>query len=163
MAKSGCVVTRRSRPVLKPRGSARSNRAAKTFDALPKSQKHVQGIIHNEKDRGHTAVFDTGSQKSMIGRYGWERINRHDTWIYLQGVDLGGAQKAGLRLQLVDARGVVKNRLDGESYLVIVRQDLFSPNLDENLLAEDQIKCHGVKVFLLPRVFGGKKLVEARD
>ena len=60
MAKSGPVVTRRSRPDLKPRGPTRSNQSVWTFDTLPKSQKHVQGIIHNEKARGHTAVFDTG-------------------------------------------------------------------------------------------------------
>ena len=50
-------------------------------------------------------------------------------------------------MQLVDARVVVKNRLDGKSYLVIVRQAFFNPNSDETLLAEDQIERHGVKVF----------------
>ena len=66
-------------------------------------------------------------------------------------------------MQLVDARGVVKNRLDGKSYLVIVRQVFFNPSSDETLLAEDQIACHGVKVYSCPRVFGGKQLVKARD
>ena len=66
-------------------------------------------------------------------------------------------------MHLVDARGVAKNSLDGNSYLVIFRQDLFNPNLDKTLLAEDQIECYGVKVFSRPRVSGGKQLVEAKD
>ena len=66
-------------------------------------------------------------------------------------------------MHLVDARGVAKNSLDGNSYLVIFRQDLFNPNLDKTLLAEDQIECYGVKVFSRPRVSGGKQLVEARE
>ena len=48
----------------------------------------------------------------MIGRDGWEIIKRHDKWIDVRGVDLGSSSKAGCRLHLVDARGVVKNRLD---------------------------------------------------
>ena len=67
------------------------------FDALPKSQKHVQEIAHNRKARGHNAVFDTGAQKLMIGWDGWEIIKRHDTWIDANGVDLGGTPKAGRR------------------------------------------------------------------
>ena len=31
------------------------------------------------------------------------------------------------------------------------------------MLAEDQIECHGVKVYSRPRVFGRKQLVEAND
>ena len=58
---------------------------------------------------------------------------------------------------------MVKNRLDGKRYLIIIRQALFNPSSDETLLAEDQIECHGVKVFYRPRVFGSKQLVEARD
>ena len=92
-------------------------------------------------------MFDTGYQQSMIGRDGWEINKRHDTWIDAKGVDLGGPTKVGRRLQFVDARGVVKNLLDGKSYLVIVRQAFFNPNLDNTLLAEDQIECHDVKVF----------------
>ena len=92
----------------------RSKRAVRKFDALPKIQKHGQGIIHNGKARGHTAVFDTGSQKSMIGQDVWEITKRHDTWMDPQGVNLGGPPKSGHSLQLVDARGVVKNRLDGK-------------------------------------------------
>ena len=64
---------------------------------------------------------------------------------------------------MVYARGVVKNGLDGKSYLEILRQALFNPNSDETLLAEDQFDWYGVKVYSHPRVFGGKKLVEARD
>ena len=52
---------------------------------------------------------------------------------------------SGICLHLVDARGVVKNLLDGKLYLVIVSQDLSNPNLDDTLLAEYQIKCFGVK------------------
>ena len=73
----------------------------------------------------------------MIGRDGWKIIRRNDTWIDARGVDLGGPLKAGCRLQMVDARGVVKNRLDGKSYLIILRQDLFNPNPDKILLSED--------------------------
>ena len=40
---------------------------------------------------------------------------------------------------MVYERGVVKNGLDGKSYLEILRQALFNPNSDETLLAEDQI------------------------
>ena len=85
-------------------------------------------------------MFDTGSQKSIIGRDGWEIIKRHDTWIDAQGVNLGLPQKTGRRLQLVDARGGVKNCLDGKSYLVICRQDVLNQNSDETLLAEEKIK-----------------------
>ena len=44
----------------------------------------------------------------MIGRDGWEIIKLHDTWIDARGVDLGSSPKSGHRLQLVDARGVMK-------------------------------------------------------
>ena len=57
----------------------------------------------------------------------------------------------------MDARGVVKNRLDGKSYLVILRQALFNPNSNKTLLVEYQIECNGVEVFSCPRVFGGKQ------
>ena len=163
IAKSGHVVTRKSHPVLKPQVSARSKRAVHKFDALPKSQKHVQVIVHNGKARGHTDLFDTGAQQSMIGRYGWEIIKRYDTWIHSKGVNLDGSPNAGLRLHLLDARGVVKTRWYWKSYLVILGQAFFNPDLDKTLLAEDQIECNGVKVFSRPRVFGGKQLVEARD
>ena len=112
----------------------------RAFDDLPKSNKHAQGILHDGIERGHNAVFDTGSQKLMIGRDGWYIIKRHDTWINAQGVNMGGPPKSGRRLKLVDARGVVENRLDGKRYLVIIRQDFFNPNSDETLLVEDQIK-----------------------
>ena len=56
----------------------------------------------------------------------------------------------------------MKNCLDGKRYLVIPRQAFFKPNSDETLLAENQIECYGVKVYLRPRVFGGKKIVEDR-
>ena len=92
-------------------------------------------------------MFDTGTQQSMIGRDGWEIIKHHNTWIYAKGVDLGGHQKTGLRLQLLDARGVVKNRLDGKSYLVIIRQAFFNPNSEETLLAEDKIECMMLRYF----------------
>ena len=75
----------------------------------------------------------------MLGRDGWEIIKNHEKWIDTRGVYLCGPSKTGRRLQLVDARGVVKNRLDGKSYLVIIRQAFFNSNSDETLLAEDQI------------------------
>ena len=92
-------------------------------------------------------MFDTGAQQSMIGQDGQEIIKRHDTWIDAQGVDLGGPPKEGHRLQLLDARGVVKNRLDGKSYLAIIRQAFFNLNSEKNLLAEYKMECYGVKVF----------------
>ena len=58
----------------------------------------------------------------MVGIGGWEIIKRHDTWIYVQGVNMGGSSKAGCHLQLVDAKGVVEKRRDGKRYLVILRQ-----------------------------------------
>ena len=91
----------------------------------------------------------------MLGRDIWEIIKNHDKWIDTRGVDLGGSSKMGRRLQLVDARGVVKNILDGKSYIVIIRQAFFNSDSDETLLAEDQIECNGVQVFSRPRVFGG--------
>ena len=75
----------------------------------------------------------------MIGKYGWEIIKCHDTWIDTKGVKMGGSSKMGRRLQLVDVRVVVKNRLDGKRYLIILRKYLFNPNSDDTLLAEDQI------------------------
>ena len=140
VAKSRRIVTRRGRPVLKPRGYVRSNRAVKTFDALPKIHKHTQGIAHNGIARGHTAVFDTGIQQLMIGRDIWEIIKCHDTWIYVQGVNMVGSSKTGNRFQLVDSRGVVKKRLYVKRYLVILRQYFFNLNSDETLLEEDQIE-----------------------
>ena len=71
MAKNKHAVTRRSRLFLKPQGPALSKIAVQKFDALPKIQNYVQVIVHNGKARGHTAVFDTGAQQSMIGRDGW--------------------------------------------------------------------------------------------
>ena len=106
MAKSGNVFTRRGCPVLKPQGPACSKRDVHNFDALPKSHKHEQGIIHGGKARGHTAVCDTGAQQSMIGQYVWEIIKRHDNWIYAHGVNMGGPPNAGRYLKLVDATGV---------------------------------------------------------
>ena len=65
-------------------------------------------------------------------------------------------------MQLVDARGVAKNRLYGNRSMVTLMKTLFNPNSGENLLAEDQINCYGVKVYYRPRVLGGKQLVKAR-
>ena len=107
-------------------------------------------------------MFDTGPQKSRIGRYGWDIIKRHDTWIDAQGVNMDGTPKVGFCLQLVDARDVAKNRMDENRYLLILRQDFFNPNSDKTLLEEDQIECYGVDVYSCPTVFGGKQLVEAR-
>ena len=128
-----------------------------------KNHKHAQGIVHKGVSRVHTTVFDTGTQKLVIGRDGWEIIKRHDNFIDTQGVNMGGPPKTRRRFQLVYARVVVKNCLDGKRYLVILRQALFNPNLDETLLAEDQIECCGVKVYSRPKLFCGKQLVEATD
>ena len=147
---------------MKPRGSVHSKRAVQNFNELPKIHKHAQGIVHNGIARGQTAAFDTGHQKSMIGWDSWEIIKRHDTCIDALGVNMGEPPRAGRCLQLVDAKGVMKKRLDGKRYMVITGQDLFNPNLDNTLLAEDQIECYDVKVYSCPRVFDGKQLVEAR-
>ena len=80
------------------------------------------------------AVFDTGAQHLMLGRDGWEIIKRHEKWIDTRSVDLGGPSKTGRRLQLVDARGVVKTCLGGKHYLISVRRAFFNPSLDETLL-----------------------------
>ena len=90
MAKNGRKVTRKGRLVLNPRGSVHSKRAAKKLDAFPKSHKHAQGIVHDGVVRGHTTVFDTGAQKLMIDRDGWDIIKSHDIWIDAQGVSMGG-------------------------------------------------------------------------
>ena len=108
MVNYGRKFTRKGRPVMNPRGTMSSKRDVQTFDARPKSHKNAQGIVHDRIARGHTIVFDTEDQQSMIGQYGWEIIKRHDTWIDAQGVNIVGPSKAGHRLQLVDARGVVK-------------------------------------------------------
>ena len=92
-------------------------------------------------------MFDTGAQKSMIGWYGWGIIKQNGTCIDARGVNMGGTSKAGRWLKLVDARGVVKNSMDGKRYLLILSQDLFNPNLDKTLLAEDQIECYSFKVY----------------
>ena len=63
-----------------------------------KSQILLKVFVHNRKASGHTSVFDTGSQQSIIGRDGWKIIRRHDTWIYARGVYLGVPPKAGSRL-----------------------------------------------------------------
>ena len=39
-------------------------------------------------------------------------MKRRDTWIDAQGVNVGGPSKAGPKLHLVYARGVVKNGMD---------------------------------------------------
>ena len=163
MAKSGCRSPVKGRPGLKPQGVTRSKRYVKTIDARPKSQKYSQRIVHDRVTRGCTVGLDTGAQQSMVVVGGWEIIMRHDTWIDAQGVNMGVYSKAWSRLQLVDARGVVKKFLDGKRYLVILIEDFFNPNSDETLLVEYQIKCYGVKLYLCPRVFGGKKLIETRD
>ena len=82
MANNGRKITHKGRPFLNPRGTMHSRRAVKNFDARPKSHRNAQGIVHDRIERGHTAVFDTGAQKSMIGRDGWEMIKHHDTCIY---------------------------------------------------------------------------------
>ena len=135
----------------------------RTLNDRPKIHKYAHGIFYDGIARGHTVVFDTGVHQSMIGRNGWEIIKRRDNWIDTQGVNMGGYSKSGLRLSLVDARGVVKNRLYGKRYLVIFSQAFFNPNSDETLLAEYQIDCYGIKVYYSPRVFGVKQLVEARN
>ena len=140
LAKNGRGITRRSLPVLKPQGSTRSRGALWKPYSLPNKLRHVQEILHNRKVSVHTVVFDTGSQQSMIGRDGWVIIKSNYSWIDARGVDLGGPPKADRRLQLVDARGAVKNRQDGKSYLIIIRQAIFNTNYDETLLAEDQIE-----------------------
>ena len=163
MAKSGRKVTHKEFPFLKLRGSVHRKRVVRNLDARPKIHKHAQGIVHNGVTRGHTAVFDTGPQKLMIGRDGWEMIKHHYTWVDAQGVNMGEISKTGCRLQLLDARGMVKNRVDRKRYMLILRLNFFNPNLDKALLAEDQIECYGVNVYSCPRVFGGKQLFEARD
>ena len=74
----------------------------------------------------------------MIGQVGWDIIKLRDAWIDVQGVNMGVPSKLGHSLQLIDARGVVENRMGGKRYLVILRQAFFNPNSDETLFTEDQ-------------------------
>ena len=71
MANNISKVIHKRRLVMNPRGFVCSKKAVQTFDSHPKIHKHAQGIVHDEISRGHTAVFDTRAQKSMIVRYGW--------------------------------------------------------------------------------------------
>ena len=144
--KSGRDISRKSRPGLKsrrpPNSKGMPGRYAITIPNKSKVKiRHVQGVVQGGAG-DHVAVFDTGAQQSMLGIDGWDIIKNHDKWIDTRGVDLGGPSKTGRRLQLVDARGVVKNRLDGKSYLVIIRQAFFNSNSDETLLGEDQIEYY---------------------
>ena len=68
-----------------------------------------------------------------------EIIKRYDNCIDVQGVNMGGSSKSERPLQLVDVRGVVKHRMDGKIYLVILIKDFFNPNAYKTLLEEDQI------------------------
>ena len=61
MAKNGCGINQRSRPVLKPRRSVGSKGDVRKSDARPNKLRHVHGIVQNRKVSGHTAVFDTGA------------------------------------------------------------------------------------------------------
>ena len=79
IAKRGRKSPVKGRPVLKPRGVARSKRYVQTLDGLPKSQNYSQGIIHNGAARGHTTMLDIGAQQSMVGMGGWDIIKGHDT------------------------------------------------------------------------------------
>ena len=85
-----------------------------TLDSHPKSHNYSQVIVHDGVARGHTAVLDTGSQQSIFSIGGWGIIRIRDTWIDKQGINMGGSSKSGRHLQLVYARGVVKNCLDGK-------------------------------------------------
>ena len=138
MVKDGRKVSRRSRPDLNPQDPLISKGDARKPDAQPNNLRHIHVIVHG-KARGHTSLIDTGAHHSMIGRDGWEIIKRHNKWIDARGAYLGSSSKAGRRLHLVDAKGVVKNCLDGRRYLIVIRQAFFNPSLDETLLAEDQI------------------------
>ena len=95
MAKSGHKSPAKGRPVLNAQVVTLSKRDVLTLDTCPRSHKYEQGIFHNGAARGHTAVLDTGYQQSMVGMGGWKIIKRHDTWIYAQGVNMGGSSKAG--------------------------------------------------------------------
>ena len=145
------MVSRRIRLDLKPLDPLCSKGDARKPNSRPNKLRHIQGIVQR-KARGHTAVFDTDAQQYMIGRDGWEIIKRHNKWIDARGIDLGSSLKAGRRLQLVDAMGVVKIHLDGKRYLIVIRQVFFNPSSEKTLLAEDQIDCHGRDLQLRSRV-----------
>ena len=70
-AKNGRKVNRNGRPVLNSGGSVHSKRDVQTFDARPEIHKRAQVIVHDGIARGHTAVFDTGDQQSIIVSDGW--------------------------------------------------------------------------------------------
>ena len=52
MANNRHKLTRKGRPVMKPRGSVCSNRAVITMDACPKIHKHAQVIVHERGCKG---------------------------------------------------------------------------------------------------------------
>ena len=114
MVKDGRKVSRRSRPDLNPQDPLISKGDARKPDARHNNLRHIHGIVHG-KARGHTSLIDTGAQHSMIGRDGWEIIKRHNKWIDARGEYLGSSSKAGRRLHLVDAKGVVKKLFGREA------------------------------------------------
>ena len=61
-------------------------------------------------------MLDTGDQKFMVGMGVWEIIKDHYTWIYEQGVNMGGSEKSGFRFKLVYTRGVAKTCLGRKRY-----------------------------------------------
>ena len=107
---------------------ARGEISLQTFDVSHKGQKHLYVIFHNGSAKNHAAILDIGAKQSIISMGGWEIIKHHGSSIYSQRVDMGGYSKVGRRLQIGDAKGVVKNCMDGKRYLVIVRKSFFNPN-----------------------------------
>ena len=94
--------------VMNPRGFACSKISVGSLDAHSKSQNYSQGIIHNSAAGGHFAVLDTRYQQSMVGMRGWEIIKLHDSWVDVQGIHMEVSSRAGIRLSLVDVKGVEK-------------------------------------------------------
>ena len=109
MVKGGRDIPRKIRPRLNPQDPLCSKGTTRSLDARPNNVKlrHIREKSIGEVS-SHMAVFDTGAQQLILGRDGWEIIKRHEKWIDTIGVELGGPSKTVRRLQLVDARGVVK-------------------------------------------------------
>ena len=102
MVKGGWVITRKSRPGLKPQRPLGSKRmpgqsASTGPNKFKLKLRHVQGVVQGGAG-AHGAVFDTRAQQSMLGRDGWEIIKNHEKWIDTRGVDLAGPSKTGRHL-----------------------------------------------------------------
>ena len=108
----------KGRPNPKPQGVAHGKRAVQNIDVAHNMSKHVQVIGYNRATNKNTAIIYTGSQQYMIGMGRWDIVKRHGSWIYDQGVYMGGYPKLGRRLWIIGTRGEVKKIWNGSATLL---------------------------------------------